>query len=232
MAPSSNLGRIHPSDLLLVKERRPPGGMVLEMHAHSSDRSLDSGACAIALVEQAARRSLDGLCLTDHNAVWSERELREMSERFELIVLAGMELGTDAGHVLVYGLQQYSPELLVLERLRSIAEYEGAAMVLAHPMRAFYGRRPGWDEFPFWFDGVETINGDHSDTENGYLTRHAQQLGLATLGGSDAHSVDAVGRVGTVFPSAVRATEDIVSLIRSRRTAAVDFRPGFGAISK
>jgi hypothetical protein len=217
--------RIAPDDLLPVAPRRPPGGSILEMHAHSSDMSLDSGVRAMAIAEQAKVRGLDGICLTEHNAPWERQALAELRERAELPLLAGMELGTDAGHVLVYGLDRYRPELLMLERLRRIAETEGAAMVLAHPMRTFHGRRPAWSEFECWFDGIEAINGDHSDSEHTYLVRQVAEHGLAVIGGSDAHSRDAVGRVGTTFPGKVTTIEQLVAAIRGRRTTAVDFRP-------
>jgi predicted metal-dependent phosphoesterase TrpH len=217
--------RIAPEDLSPVAERRPPGGAVFEMHAHSSDRSLDSGVRATAIAEQAKWRGLDGVCLTEHNALWEPAAVAELSERAEVCVLAGMELGTDAGHVLVYGLDRYRPELLMLERLRRIVEEEGAAMVLAHPMRPYHGKRPGWDEFDCWFEGIEAINGDHSDSEHSYLVRQAASHGLSAIGGSDAHSRDAVGRVGTAFPGPVPDVEALVAFIREKRTGALDFRP-------
>jgi len=53
-------GRIDPADLALVAPRRPAGGAVFELHAHASERSLDSGARAAVLAAQAAARGLNG----------------------------------------------------------------------------------------------------------------------------------------------------------------------------
>lgn len=216
---------IDPSKLAPVSARRPSGGSVFEMHAHTSDRSLDSGVRADILVGQAAARGLDGVCLTEHNALWHPDDLQEFQDRHEVVVLPAMELGTDAGHILVFGLDRYRPQLLQLETLRPIVKAEGAAMVLAHPMRAFDGPRPGWTDFPLWFEGVEVINGDHSDSENGYMDREARSLGLAAVGGSDAHSRQAVGRAGTAFSNKVRTLEELVKALRGGQTKAVDFRP-------
>jgi len=194
------------------------------LHSHSIELSLDSGTPAASLIAREKSLGLDGLCLTEHNALWEPIELRELAERCEFPVFAGIELGTDAGHVLAFGFDRYRPELLVLERLRPIAEREGAVLVLAHPMRPFHGNVPPWSEFPRWFDGVEVINGDHSDTEDGYLVRQASDIGLATVAGSDAHTRDAVGRVATAFPGRVQSVEDIVSGIRHAETSPIDFR--------
>ncbi len=218
-------GRIHAEDLAPVAPRRPAGGSVFEMHAHSSDLSLDSGVRALTIAEQAVVRGLDGVCLTEHNALWSQRLLTELSERVGVTMLAGMELGTDAGHVLVYGLDRYKPELLMLERLREIVMAEGAAMVLAHPMRTFHGVRPGWDSFHCWFEGIEAINGDHSDSEHSYLVRQAADHGIAAIAGSDVHSRDAVGRVGTAFPAPITGISQLANYLRTRQAVPIDFRP-------
>ena len=151
---------------------------------------------ADVIAQQAAARGLDGVCLTEHNALWDAAALRELSERHEVTVLRGMELGTDVGHVLVFGLDRYSPELLFIDGLHTIVRAEGAAMVLAHPMRPLSsGRRPSWEETARWFEALEAINGDHGDSEDGYYTRLASELGVAGVAGSDAHSRPAVGRV-------------------------------------
>lgn len=225
-------GRIHAEDLSPVAPRRPVSGAVFELHAHSSDRSLDSGVRAATIAEQAVWRGLDGVCLTEHNTLWTKDETRILSERFEINIFPAMELGTDAGHVLVYGLERYHPELLTLETLRRIVDSESAAMVMAHPMRPFHGKRPGWDEIPYWFHGIEAINGDHSDSEHGYLIRQAAEREVAALGGSDAHSKDAVGRCAGAFWTVPRDVHELAALIRRREVCAIDFRPRHQNVSE
>ena len=228
-SPRSSERTIDPAHLAAADRFRPAGGAVVEMHCHSSNRSLDSGVRADLIAEQATYRGLDAVCMTEHNSLWPADELRELGDRHGMLMLPAMELGTDAGHVLVFGLSRYVPELLTLTRLREVVEAEGAAMVLAHPMRPFHGNRPPWDEFPRYFDGIEVVNGDHSDTVDGYVMRQAADLGLATVAGSDAHSRVAVGRVATAFAEPVRSIEDVVRQIRARQVAPIDFRPRGGA---
>lgn len=223
-------GLLDPADLADPATKRPPGGAVIELHAHSIQHSLDSGVQPDAIVEQAIVRGLDGVCLTEHNALWNEARLRELGERHEFTVLRGMELGTDAGHVLVFGLDHYSPELLFIDALRTIVKVEGAVMVLAHPMRQLSsGVHKGFDEWPEWFEALEAVNGDHSDSENGYYHRRAAELGLAAVAGSDVHSRAAVGRVATVFKEPVRDVETLVRLIREGAVLPADMRPRPGS---
>lgn len=181
---------------------------------------------ADALVAQAAHRGLDGVCLTEHNALWPEQEIRVLSERHGVTVLPAMELGTDHGHILVFGLDRYHPELTFLEKLRPIVVAEGAAMVWAHPMRESDQPRPRWDELPDLFEALEVVNGDHSDRVDGYWATLADEFGLGRTAGSDVHSLPAVGRVATGFPVPVPDLETLVRLLRQHRHAPLDFRPG------
>ena len=224
-AARSRLRLIDPATLIDPASLRPPGGAVFDMHTHSSDRSFDSGARAEVLAEQAALRGLDGFVLTEHNSLWAESDVRRLSEAFEVTVLRGMELGTDIGHVLVYGLDRYAPELLLITRLREIVRSEGAAMVLAHPMRAHNGRHPSWSDLPSWFEAIEAVNGDNSDSTDGYYMRLAAENGVATVGGSDAHSREAIGRAATAFPEPITEVAGLVQLLVDGRAEAVDMRP-------
>ncbi len=194
------------------------------MHAHSFTRSRDSGISGPTLVEHVAARGLDGVTLTEHNAIWPADEARELSERYEVVALPAMELGTDVGHVLVYGLDHYSIELLRAEILRPIVLAEGAAMVWAHPMRQVDGRRASWQEVPELFEALEVVNGDHSDRADGYYASLTRELGVGRTAGSDVHSIPAIGRVGTVFPEPVPDLETLVRLLREQQQDIFDFR--------
>ncbi len=207
-----------------IRARRPPGGALLDLHAHGWERSLDSGASTAALVLRAAACGLDGVCLTDHNAVCAPGEAAALAEQHGVAVIPGMEVGTDIGHVLVFGLDRFRPELVHIRQLRRIALAEGAAMVWAHPMRELNLPRPDWAELPALFEALEVVNGDHNDREDGYFAQLAQALGLGCTAGSDAHSVQAIGRVATAFEAPVRDLNALIAALRVRAHAAVDLR--------
>ena len=217
-APGSELGD--------VAEARLPGGAVLDLHCHSSERSLDSGVRAEALVLQAVARGLDGVCLTEHNAIWPEADMRALGDHYGIAVIRGMEVNTQVGHVLVFGLDRYRPALSDIHRLREAVVSEGGAMVWAHPMRQGVGSPPSWKDVPDLFEAIEVVNGDHSDQVDGYWATLAEELGVGRTAGSDVHSVPAVGRVATGFPEPVPDVETIVRLLKAHRHAPLDFRPG------
>ena len=211
-------------ELRPIATQRPRGWTVLDLHAHAYERSLDSGASAAALVARAAERGLDGICLTDHNALCPEADARTLSERYEVAVIPGMEVGTDIGHVLAFGLDHYHPELVHIEQLRRICLAEGAAMVWAHPMREMALPRPDWDDVPRLFEALEVLNGDHTDGVEDYFADLADRLGIGRTGGSDAHSLPAVGRVGTAFEGRVYDLDTLRIALRGGAYHAVDFR--------
>ena len=195
------------------------------MHAHSSDKSLDSGVSVEKLVGQAAALGLDGICLTEHNALWSEEDTKRLSDIFQINVLPAIELGTNFGHVLAYGFSRYRPQLLMIDHLIKSAEEEGAALIVAHPMRSTGTlRRPSSEEIQNWFAGIEAVNGDHSDSDDGYYVRLAEELGVAAVGGSDAHSVQAVGRAATIFPTEIKTVADLVSALKQKTASPLDLR--------
>jgi len=137
-----------------------------------------------------------------------------------------MEIGTDVGHVLVYGLDRFRPELLEIDTLRRIVIAEGAAMALAHPMRPFHGgQHAARENYEQWFDAVETINGDHADTEGGPFEQLTSKLGISAIGGSDVHSAQAVGRAVTTFEATVDSIEELVDQLRAATTRPRDLRP-------
>lgn len=214
------------SELGDVAEARLPGGAVLDLHCHSSERSLDSGVRAEALVAQAVARGLDGVCLTEHNAIWPEADVRALGDAYGVSVIRGMEVNTQVGHVLVFGLDRYRPALSDIHLLRQAVVSEGGAMVWAHPMRQGVGSPPSWKDVPDLFEAIEVVNGDHSDQVDGYWATLAEELGVGRTAGSDVHSVPAVGRVATGFPEPVPDVETIVRLLKLHRHAPLDFRPG------
>ena len=227
MPDSAPAGGAAPGEALgEVAAARPPGGAVLDLHCHSSERSLDSGVRADALAATAAARGLDGVCLTEHNAIWPAAGARAIAERHGVAVIPGMEVNTQVGHVLVFGLDRYRPALSDVGRLREAVLAEGGAMVWAHPMRQGDGQPPAWRDVPRLFEAIEVVNGDHSDGAGGYWAALASELGAGRTAGSDAHSAQAVGRVATAFPEPVGGLEALVRLLRARRCAPLDFRPG------
>lgn len=203
------------------------GQSTIDLHTHTTLRSFDSGLAPDRLLRRCVELGFTAVCVTEHNGIWSQREAVEATERFGITVLRGMEVSTDAGHVLVFGVDGFRLEMMRLEALRRVVEREGGAMVLAHPTRGA-GVQRSWAEIRHLFHALEGMNGDDYNRSAAYVLDIARDLGLGATGGSDAHSLPAVGRCATVFAAVIRDEEDLVRALRSGAYRPVELPRGAG----
>lgn len=145
-----------------------------------------------------------------------------LSRELGFLILRGVEITTEVGHVLAFGLERYLPEMVRIERLKAIADEEGAILVLAHPSRR-YGAMPEADPAR-WFHTFEVENGTEGRLQNETAARLARNLALPGTGGSDAHAVREVGRAATLFERPVRTEREFLEELRAGRYRAVDRR--------
>jgi len=166
-----------------------------------------------ALVRAARARGVDGVCITEHDALWPFDDVLRLAEEMEFVVLRGMEVTTEVGHVLVFGLERHDPAMAQLAELHRIVRGEGALMYLAHPSRR-YGALPP-DDLGSMFDSVETQNGTEGMLQNDNATKMAASLRLPGIGGSDAHSAREVGVCATEFDAGLGDEEAFLAALRA-----------------
>jgi predicted metal-dependent phosphoesterase TrpH len=214
--------------------------MLIDLHTHSYPSSDDSFMSADELIEEARRLGLDGVCLTDHDAFWSGEETRALSRRHDFLVLPGVELNTDSGHVLVFGLDRYLFGMHKPAFLRQLVDQKGGVMIAAHPYRRRFleepGRkaesrgemldRAGGDEFFGYCDAIEGINGRGSDQENWFSLELRDRLAMRSTGGSDAHRIGQIGTAATRFQARITGLPDLIEEIRLGRFCPVDLKNG------
>jgi predicted metal-dependent phosphoesterase TrpH len=187
--------------------------LLIDLHCHTRVRSACSALTPDALVRAARGRGLDGVCITEHDALWSLDDVRRLAEEMAFVVLRGMEVTTEVGHVLVFGLERHDPAMAQLAELHRIVRSEGGLMYLAHPSRR-YGTLPP-DDLGSMFDSVETQNGTEGMLQNDNASRLAASLRLPGIGGSDAHSAREVGVCATEFEPDVGDEAKFLAALRA-----------------
>ena len=213
---------------------------VFDLHVHTVRGSSDSGLTPDQLIEQARLVGLDGVCLTEHSGGWDDRELERTFDGSGLTVVRGLEVDTDMGHVLVFGLHAYVNGMNRVVELRKAVDRVGGVIVSAHPFRNLFNRPPydvnllykegvqrpstaeeaaGHPVFEL-VDDVEVANGSNTEEENEFCLKVARHLGHKGTGGSDAHSVHGLGRCATVFDGDVRSESDLIEALKAKA-----FRP-------
>lgn len=173
--------------------------MKIELHLHTSRYSACSIVSPKKILRHAAECGYEAVCLTEHDAVWSEAELRELRAEFpRLRIFPGVELTIQReplGHLLVIGTSDEAYLCLaeqggpaVLRRARQ----EDLLTVLAHPFRwEGAGDLLDGEELP---DAIEHRTCNH-DAAAGRLSEIAAgSLALRPVNAGDVHSLAMVGR--------------------------------------
>ncbi len=199
--------------------------MLLDLHNHSR-YSPDSRVPPAELVAAAKRLGLQGLALTDHNAVAGLPEA-EAAAGPDFLVLPGIEVSTASGHVLGYGVRETVPrDLSVAETVERITALGGVA-VAAHPFRFWSGlgvQALGEAKFPAY----ETANARTLRRGNARARRVAALAKVGETGGSDSHFLDEVARAVTSFDSGATSTDGLLDLIARGKTRSQGLDRGAG----
>ncbi|TFG00747.1 MAG: hypothetical protein EU541_01370 [Promethearchaeota archaeon] len=189
--------------------------MIIDLHIHIEGRSHCSHLSLQELYRGLSPK-LDGICITDHEVIDKIRHLHFQ----EFSVFYGVELWSDKGDILAYGLKNILPskDLRAKEIIDFIHHHNGIA-VAAHP---FSSRHNAFHEsvYDYSFDAIE-INGAIGKNENKLARQAAESLGLPLTGGSDAHSINQLNTVATEFENGINSIEDIVKAIKNKKCKPV-----------
>ena len=144
--------------------------------------------------------------------------LPTLAEQVGILVLPGVEVTTELGHVLVYGLDALVPRITDAKRLRAFCDEQNALMFLAHPARDPGLRVPR--AAMELFDGVEGLNGCDGPLQNQSASSRGRTRPLPPIGGSDSHALHEVGTAATEFAATIETLDDLMAALRSG-----DYRP-------
>jgi hypothetical protein len=227
--------------------RTGPGWYRGDLHMHTAH---SDGQCAsqtgrmvpcpvFFTVDAAARRGLDFIAITDHNATSQYDAMRELQPYFDtLLLIPGREITTFQGHLNLLGRTDFldfhlgSAGVPDMNTLLRNANNLGAVISINHP-RAPTGEACmgcGWTPTSpvdmSLLQAVEVINGGSADPAYSGVPFWEQQLNLGhrltAIGGSDNHRptrpLDEPGSIGsptTVVYASELSTPAILAAIRA-----------------
>lgn len=198
--------------------------MLIDLHCHTSSYSTCSSLSPDTLFEAAQQSGLDAVCLTEHDRLWPDDRLDAIAAGHDLVVLRGMEVTTELGHVLVFGLDALPAGAFLAATLIAAVRDAGAFAALAHPARAGHSPVAAADAATL-FDSVEILNGSDGPDQNRSAESLAQLTRLPGIAGSDCHSVVEVGTVATVLPQPVANERELVEVLRMGQHSVRRLRP-------
>jgi predicted metal-dependent phosphoesterase TrpH len=195
-----------------------------DLHIHTT-YSTDGTASVREALESAVRAGLDVIAITDHDEVRGSLEARAISNEYGIQVIAGSEVSTKEGHLVVLFIERNIPAgMSLIDTLITVRELGGVAIVphpdhpmpnsislqnivkaLAHPQarEALYGIE------------VCNMNPSHSPF-NQRSQKAADTLQLAHIASSDAHSASMIGAAVSHFEGS--SVRDLRQAIQRRAT--------------
>jgi len=209
-------------------------GPVIDLHLHS----LPASACAADSIDEmlaaAKALGLSGVCLTDHNFIWTAEDAAALAARHGLLILRGTEITTVQGDILVFGYGRTVTGIPDAAGLCREVAAAGGLTIAAHPFRGF--RTVGARELGLTLDkakqrplfkqvdAVEAANSKVTADENDLAAAVAAALGLPAVGGSDAHAVGDVGIFATRFDCQVGNEAELIAAVKAGAGRAVAFK--------
>jgi predicted metal-dependent phosphoesterase TrpH len=212
---------------------------IFDLHIHTTKGSPDSSLTPEELVAECKRVGLTGAMVTEHNG-WPRHDFDDFARAQDIVLVRGLELYTPLGHIIALGLEEnvvgFGGGIEAVEKLRREVDRVGGYLILAHPFRFLFDI-PGYYKQNILFrdhEGVpplakeaadhpifqlvhevEVVNGGNIEVENRFAEQVAAKLNLRGTGGSDAHSMNGVGKGTTVFPGEIRHARDLLDALRA-----------------
>ena len=211
--------------------------MKCDLHVHT----LHSGMCTVPVLsricresyndprqvyETLKRRGMDLVTVTDHDSIGASEELRRhpdffLSEEVTCRTPRGTELHagvydiTERDHIELQGRRDDLPAFIAYVRERRLV------CSVNHVFSGLTGRRAAgdYDDFATGFPAVETLNGQMLPAANRYADAFAARHRKSAVAGSDAHTLESLGRTYTVVSGARDRREFLEELKRGRGAA-------------
>jgi hypothetical protein len=171
-----------------------------DLHMHTT--ASDGRATAAELLDYvAAQGRLNVIAITDHDRLESSLWAYERRARYPFEIVPGVEVSSREGHVLALWATQPIPTRLSLAETAAAIHDQGGVAVLAHPFEMFVHLKPIWRYLVqpevllnTGIDAIEVHNsGAPTPGGNRLARRLAAKINLPITGGSDAHTLTAIG---------------------------------------
>ena len=185
------------------------------------------------MIQKAKCSGLDGVCFTEHDFFWKDEDISRLSNKHDFLIFPGVEINTEEGHLIVFGLKKYEFGMHRTKFVRKLVEEVGGAIILAHPYRGRVHQNPNPEQlleqacknsvFDL-VDAVEMLNGRSKAIENSFVQELCRRLDLRTVAGSDAHSLSDIPTCATLFERRIRNLQELISELKKGRFRTIDLR--------
>ncbi len=209
--------------------------MIIDMHVHtraSGDSSATVGKYCRLIKRYRKTHPFHGLVITEHCIFHQQGTYQKIADLFDVLILQGVEVDTNLGHLLLYGITEkflkrvdVSRRNLNSQKVIKIINDCGGIAIPAHPFRnSHYGlaltkKEINSDEISI----IEELNGSNSGEQNKKATALIERTNLRGIGGSDAHYVNRAWflNCATEFEKPIYSIQDLVKELRHGHFRAI-----------
>ena len=188
--------------------------MIFDLHIHEAGHSADSKLNIEDLIRDAKAVGLDGVCITDHDDLGLRPIAEELSVKYDMTIIVGVEIYTTDGDLLCYGIDEMPKQRLSARETIEYVHGRGGVCIAAHPYR--HNNRGVKDLISeLDLDAIEAFNGRTDLKSNEKALKLARLKGIPVTGSSDAHSIGEIGNYATEFEQDIYCEADFISAIKS-----------------
>lgn len=185
--------------------------ILLDAHIHTNS-SHDASISISQLREGIAASGLNAIAVTDHDNMEGYKRVKSSGLFKGITIIPGIEVTTDAGHVIVLGLED-PPVSKDARDLIDKAHALGGLVVAPHPFD-FTRQSLGDGCGSLSIDLVETLNGKCNASTNRLAKEYAGYMKTPAIAGSDAHEKKEIGSAFTLL-EAEKELESILATLRN-----------------
>lgn len=205
--------------------------MILDLHVHtdlSGDAKPAVSDYVLWISGMREQNTVDGFVITEHRYYSMHRNavLAEAGRESGIVILQGVELETDYGHLLIYGVSEKFLEMVDVTKRTSgqaaakAALETGGVAIPAHPFRSMVGGGSAVRQLE-GVTAIEQLNGANDRAENKGAADLMKTYGYFGTGGSDAHFVSDFGLFMTRFEKNFSTDGELVEELKRGNYAAI-----------
>lgn len=200
--------------------------MLIDMHMHEKTFSLDSELSLEEIVNEAVKKGLEGICITDHDSMGIREYAKWYEKKRNFPIFVGTEYYSLQGDIVAFGADHVPEERISAGEFIKMVKRQGGITIAAHPFR--HNNR-GLKEHVAevaGLDAVEVLNGSTFPRDNQHALEYARSYGLKTVGASDCHVLDKVGIYASYFPKEIRDERELIEVFRKEEIIPVYYANG------
>ncbi|MFH2021033.1 MAG: PHP-associated domain-containing protein [archaeon] len=194
--------------------------MKIDLHNHSL-HSFDCNSSIKDIKNEALKQRITFFAITDHDVL-------KIKDSF---FITGCEFSTELGHVIGLFLKKEIKSRKAVEVMTQIRAQDGIVYI-PHPLRKGSGlSEKDIIKFAGYIDAIEVFNPDNTPYGNRTAYNLAKKLNKCMLTGSDAHTIEAIGKGASESHSIIRDKMQLKKLIKQNHLK-INYEPKYSIMEK